>query len=624
VSRVVFDLQATQSVDQRHRGIPRYVADLAFAIEESAPGVVDSYVVNPDLALPEPAVTDGLVAADKLRRVDDIDWNRVGVLHIASPLEMTRPGHRLLPPGALAAGVPWIVTFYDLIPQLMPDHYLEDPGLRRRYRARLQLVRLATAVLTLSESTRADVVEHLGLDPRRVFVVGAGTSSRFQPPGSRAEAAAAAMAAVPGLRAPFVFYIGSYERRKNLEPLLQAWSLLPPAIRSRWQLALCCPLKSTERHHLRHRAAGLRITDSVCLTGFVDDEVLLQLHQGTDLFVFPSLYEGYGLPVAEALACGAPVLAANASSLPEILDPEALFDATAPPPIAEAIERGLTDEAFRTRLLARSGRPPTTWTEVASATVAVYERVLAGELSPPPASPPPGRAARPGSGADGHRQARVAVVAPLPPAAGAAGEWNAELITELARDPGLAVFAFAERPRGTEQRPDPPVAPPGATAVPLAALEPVETLQEPFDIVIYCLADDEHHTGSLAALRRRGDGIVVSRSAHLAGLYASAARSGALDENLQQSIRRTYGDAILPAAGAHDTIDAAEARRLGVLMIRDVATHARRLLITDPTEFALARLDAGSGRRDRIEAVGDTPADVARAVRQLVRLPAGA
>src|SRR3989442_14739914 len=90
-----------------------------------------------------------------------------------------------LPPAARAAGVPWAVTFYDLIPHLMPDYYLEDPGLRRRYRARLQLVRTATAVLTLSEASRADLVEHLGLDPRRVSVAGAGTSPPLVPPAAR-------------------------------------------------------------------------------------------------------------------------------------------------------------------------------------------------------------------------------------------------------------------------------------------------------------------------------------------------------------------------------------------------------------------------------------------------------
>ena len=285
--RVVFDLQAVQSVDQRHRGIPRYVVDLALAMEASGREPVAVYAVNPDLALPETGLSQRLIAAGKLARSDDVDWTTAGVLHIASPLEMSVPDHRLLAPGARAAGVPWVVTFYDLIPHLMPDYYLEDPGLRRRYRARLQLVRTATAVLTLSEASRADLVEHLGLDPRRVFVAGAGTSARFVPPASRAEAAAEAVAAVPGLRAPYVFYIGSYEKRKNLEPLLEAWSRLPAPLRERWQLALCCPLRPLERNHLLHRAAQLGITGSVCLTGFVDDSVLLTLHQGSDLFVFP-------------------------------------------------------------------------------------------------------------------------------------------------------------------------------------------------------------------------------------------------------------------------------------------------------------------------------------------------
>src|SRR3989442_8971822 len=105
-----------------------------------------------------------------------------------------------LPPAARAAGVPWVVTLYDLIPHLMPDYYLEDPGLRRRYRARLQLVRTATAVPTLSEASRAGIVAHLGLDARRGVVVGAGTSQRLRPPASRAGAPPAAAPAPPRRR----------------------------------------------------------------------------------------------------------------------------------------------------------------------------------------------------------------------------------------------------------------------------------------------------------------------------------------------------------------------------------------------------------------------------------------
>ena len=618
-ARVVVDLQAIQSVDQRHRGIPRYITDLTTAVEAIDPSVVTTYTVNPDLALPDLDLSRGLVEAGKLSRSDDIDWSAVDLLHIASPMEMSVPVDRLLPPSARAAGVPWAVTFYDLIPHLMPDYYLEDPGLRRRYRARLQLVRTATAVLTLSEASRIDVAEHLGIDPRRIVVAGAGTSARFVPPASRSEAAAAAVQAIPGLRAPYVFYIGSYEKRKNLEPLLEAWSLLPAAVRSRWQLALCCPLRPLERNHLLWRADKLGITDSVCLTGFVDDAVLLTLHQGADLFVFPSLYEGYGLPVAEALACGAPVLAADASSLPEIVGPDALFDASDPAPIAAAIERGLTDDAFRQRLLAAAGRAPSSWDDVAHATLEVYDRILAGDLTPPL-----------GTGAHLRRTAvekerrRVAFAAALPPDGGKAGEWNSAVLAALAARPDLDVHAFADRPLGSELetaafangRPRRPLSAPApfVPVHPLAALESVEGLDGRFDAIVYVIADDAGHTGCLAALRRRQDGVVVAGSAALDRLYEHAARSGALPDGLGGTITGAYGEAVLPGVGAHDRLPAGEARRLGIAMTRDVLAHCRCLVTTRPSDATLIDLDARPADREKIRQAGEDPAAVADAL----------
>ena len=623
---IVVDLQAIQSVDQRHRGIPRYITDLTTAIEAIDPGAVGTYTVNPDLALPEVALSERLVAAQKLRRSDDVDWADVPLLHIASPMEMAVPADRLLPPAARAAGVPWAVTFYDLIPHLMPDFYLEDPGLRRRYRARLQLVRTATAVLTLSEASRIDLAEHLGIDPRRIFVAGAGTSARFVPPASRGTAAAEAVAAVPGLRAPYVFYIGSYERRKNLEPLLEAWSMLPAAVRTRWQLALCCPLKPLERNHLLWRARQMGIEDSICLTGFVDDAVLLLLHQGADLFVFPSLYEGYGLPVAEALACGAPVLAADASSLPEIVGAEALFDAGRPEAMAAAVERGLTDDAFRRRLLAAAGRPPSSWDDVAHATLEVYERILTGELAPPRSH---GVHPRRTGLVDGRR--RVAFAAALPPDGGDTGAWNKAVLTALAAQPDLEVHAFVDRAPGApieqaafaglsgEQRPHRDLAgPSGVHTHPLSALEAVEGLDGRFDAVIYVVADDADHTGCLAALRRRQDGIVIAHSAALSELYGHAARSGALANGLQKTISAVYGEAVQPGVGAHDTLPRTEAHRRGLVLARDVLAHCQRLLVTKPADATLADLDAAPADRSKVQLAGAEPEAVAAALYEVV------
>ena len=255
---------------------------------------------------------------------------------------------------------------------------------------------------------------------------------------------------------------------------------------------MCCPLRPLERNHLLHRADQLGIAESVCLTGFVDDDTLLLLHQGSDLFVFPSLYEGYGLPVAEALACGAPVLAADASSLPEIVGPEALFDPSDPEPIAAAIERGLTDEGLRSRLLAASGRAPTSWAEVATATMDVYSLVLDGAL------PPPGGLAR----RPAQARRRLAFAGPLPPDGGPVADWNLQLLEALAGRADLDVEAFADRPAYADRKLRPISAPSGVPVHPLASLEAVEGVRGSFDNVVYSLADDEHHTGCLAALRR--------------------------------------------------------------------------------------------------------------------------
>jgi glycosyltransferase involved in cell wall biosynthesis len=328
--------------------------------------------------------------------------------------------------------------------------------------------------------------------------------------------------------------------------------------------------------------------------------------------VFPSLYEGYGLPVAEALACGAAALAADSSSLPEIVGPEALFDPYDPAAMAEAIERGLTDEEFRGRLLARAGRPPSTWVEVAEATMAVWDRVLSGELG---SRLPRQRRLRPRPVVSG---VRVALVGPWPPDGGGWGEWTSRLAIELAGRPGVEVEVFADRPARAERRVRRLEGPPGVAVHPLGALEAVEELEGGFDAVVHLLADDEFHTGSLAALRRRsgsgGRSIVVAHDVRLAGLYGHAARSGGLPEGLEGLIRSVYGDGVAPGVGEGDVLSADEARRRGILLSRDALAHAGRFLVTSEVDAALARLEAAPADRAKIDMVDADPAGAARAL----------
>jgi hypothetical protein len=143
-------------------------------------------------------------------------------------------------------------------------------------------------------------------------------------------------------------------------------------------------------------------------------------------------------------------------------------------------------------------------------------------------------------------------------------------------------------------------------------------LGRPFDAVVHCLAGDGDDAGSLASLRHRGDGIVVAHDVHLAGLYRRAARAGALPGGLAEVIRRTYGDAVMPGVGAHDSLTDGEARRLGILLCRDAVARSRRFLVVAPADATLARLDAHPADRHKVEGVGGDPAAVADRVAAVV------
>ncbi len=581
--RVLFDLSAIQNAEQRHRGIARYATEQALAVAAGYDHI-GGFVLSPDLTLPERI--DDLLAAAPVLRSDEVDWSAVALLHIASPFEMAVPLPRLLPPAARAARVPWVVTFYDLIPLLMPEYYLEDPGLRRRYRARVQLVRAAEGILTLSEATRRDAVDHLGLDPGRVTVVGAGVGAEFVPPASRPAAAAAAAEAVPGLRPRYVFYTGSYEKRKNLERLLEAWALVPEGLRREHQLVVTCPRQPLQRNHLLWLAEQAGLADDLVLTGWVPEDVLLHLYQGAELFVFPSLYEGYGLPVAEALACGAPVLASDSSSMPEIVGPESLFDPNDAAAMARAIERGLTDEGLRSRLIAASGRPPSTWADVARATVEAYDRVLTRP-----------RTRRVESGAAAGRPPRIAFAGVVGAGSGPQAEHDRALIEALAEHGDVRVFL--------DRADDAAACPAGVPTHPVANLAAVEALRGPFDLVIYSLADDADHTGCLAALLRR-PGVVIACDVRLPRLYEAAAAGGALETGLGATLTRFYGDGVPGRLGETETLTRAEAVRAGVLMVNDVAATATRLVVTSEAAAAMVRLSVPLSAHHKVTVV---PAD---------------
>ena len=161
-----------------------------------------------------------------------------------------------------------------------------------------------------------------------------------------------------------------------MDNLLEGYASLPAELVRHHQLVIVCEAPPLTRNHYLVMAKQLGVEDRLLIPGFVPEEVLVSLYQSAELAIFPSLYEGYGLPVVESMACGAPTMAGDNSSLQEILPRDARFQPADPGAIAEAIVRGLTDKPFRDRLLALADQRPPSWDDVADKAVVVFEELV--------------------------------------------------------------------------------------------------------------------------------------------------------------------------------------------------------------------------------------------------------
>lgn len=250
----------------------------------------------------------------------------------------------------LFPSVPTIVTIHDLIPLLLPQ-YRGGP-LVRLYSALVSVTaRWAALVLTDSQASKRDIVARLGLPPERVRVVYLAAGAQYTP------------AAVPGdddirarygLPTRYVLYLGGFDVRKNLATALAAYHHAAPTIGEDCPLVVAGRLPERDTPFTpdpRRLAHELGIERFVRFIGFVEEADKPALYRGATVFIFPSRYEGFGLPVLEALACGTPVVGSNAASLPEIVgDAGMLFPPDDAEGMATALIRLVTGDIFRAEL----------------------------------------------------------------------------------------------------------------------------------------------------------------------------------------------------------------------------------------------------------------------------------
>jgi glycosyltransferase involved in cell wall biosynthesis len=214
---------------------------------------------------------------------------------------------------------------YDIIPYLFKDAYLPHESFAAKYMAHLEVKLSADVLFAISEKSRQDLINALGVPPKKVVTISTGIDLRAF---KGAKTPKKQLSDRYGLRSPFIFFLGGDEFRKNLTGYVKCLPYLDSHHRQNLQLLIGGPVSETTKVELRAiaRSAGLA-PDMLIFAGFMSHEDLLSAYQNCAVAAVPSVYEGFGLPVLEAVACGAPVIASQNSSMSEILtDPAFLFD----------------------------------------------------------------------------------------------------------------------------------------------------------------------------------------------------------------------------------------------------------------------------------------------------------
>ena len=272
-------------------------------------------------------------------------------------------------------GLPTLLTVYDLIALLHPQTVSLRARLFFRIATRLALA-AADRIVTISASARDDLLAHFPVVAERVTPIPLAADPRFCP---QPAAEIARVRAKYHLPDRYLFYLGINKPHKNLPRLIDAYAQLHNSQFTIHNSQLIIAGAWDDRYP-ESRALAAPLGDAVRFLGPLDDADLPALHSGATLFVFPSLYEGFGLPVLEAMACGAPVICGNRSSLPEVAgDAALLVDPTDTDALATAIRRVLEDEALRRSLGEKSLAQAATfsWQRTAAETLAVYREMAA-------------------------------------------------------------------------------------------------------------------------------------------------------------------------------------------------------------------------------------------------------
>lgn len=580
--RLVLDIQATQSEQHYERGIARYVSDLAREFLRLYGPAVESLHLNPTRNYPR-SLHHEIVSSGKLQwgGTDEIlAASRCGVpwaYLIMSPFELCQT-ETVFPPAVERHGGLNVAILYDLIPFLHSGIYLQDIHTSNSYMTHVEFLKETDLLLSISESAREDAIEHLQVKPDRVVAIGTGVSSHFTPAADPSRDQAILGERFPQLPPDYLFTLLGEDPRKNLGKLLQAYGLLPAALRRKHPLVIGGSYRPQSQASILAALPDEELRAQVRFTGHVDDDCLRALYRCAGLFVFPSIYEGFGLPVAEAIACGCPAICSNTSSLPEILnEPEALFDPNNPDEIAARMEQGLHDPEYRKRLqaLAAQRSPMFRWDAVAGRAFNAIRHAVAGV---------PARV--------GRKRPAVALIGPFPPHQSGIADYNQLILTALAQYADVYAICTSGSDRVALGRL------PIAGCMTIAQASEIYLLRT-LDCLLYSFGNSEHHLET-QGLFTRFPGVLWFHDVRLQYFYYDRARLLRPDAPYRQfldDLVYQYGPLLpAPVRKAGDKV-VNESILWSLGLTREMVKYARHIIVHSEHARRFLELDQGPNAR---------------------------
>lgn len=357
-------------------GIGRYVFNLARSLAQAAPEnqvrlLINPHLINTRFEIPTLAAFGNV----ELIRVDAGTWSLGEQLlgfnsRVVGEVSLWHSPYYLMP---YLLPMPYVVTLEDIMPLVVRES-MPRAASRMMYRVlNLAAARKAAGVITLSHASAVDIERVLGLPSTKIAVIVLASAPEFCP---RGEAEITSLRGRLNLPERYALYIGSNKPHKNLARLVRAWASVSVdaslVIAGHWE-----PGFPEVKQLVQH----LNLNERVVFIENVSTQELPVLMSSARVFVFPSLYEGFGLPPLEAMSCGTPVVCSNTSSLPEVVgDAALLFNPIQVDEIAAALTRVLEDEALRDKLRERGLERAKlfSWERTAQETWQVYRKVIGG------------------------------------------------------------------------------------------------------------------------------------------------------------------------------------------------------------------------------------------------------